>query len=173
MVVELRRMLAVALLVVIAPVAATAGNETRLGLFDVADGALVWSLAIPEKGRVTLTYEHSLYRVEQAEIYVAEAGGLRLVEMRFGSYDALAYYDPDGELRAMRRPDGWRLTIDSATPIRPSPFRVGYRTDHRLEVAGTQIHVSDFIASGLLARLMRLPRPSASAESERRAGAAQ
>jgi hypothetical protein len=131
-------------------------------LVDGASGRVVWAALVGDRDEVRLSFNHSLFGVEQTEVYVFRNAGIRLREVRFGSYDAADYYDSDPNPPAISDGDEWLIEASAERLVPPSPFRVGYETKHRVAVGDTRIEVADFIPSGDLA-VLRGGRRSAAA----------
>jgi len=141
--------LALGVLMISAPGGASAAE--RLELIDGRSEKVVWSLPVASGETVVLGYMHSLYLVPQREIYSVGPDGLRLVEMVFGSHDAVSYYDPDPTSPPLFEDGAWHL--HGVSPMPPAPFRVGFKTGHFIEVGRLRTGVAPHVPAGELALL--------------------
>ncbi|KAA3628333.1 MAG: hypothetical protein DWQ09_09425 [Proteobacteria bacterium] len=82
-----------------------AGNREHSVILSVAPG-----------GRIGIGFEHSLYKVEQVETYFVQKSGLLLKSVYFGSFDALNYYDPIGELPRKSKGTGYEVVFRRSVP---------------------------------------------------------
>ncbi len=90
---------------------------TRVQLTLVAADREHTSVLPAEPGeKITIGFEHSLYKVEQVETHSVQESELLLESVYFGSFDALNYYDPTGELPRKSKGSGYEVVFRPPLP---------------------------------------------------------
>ena len=103
-------------------------------------------LPLAQGGKVVIGFVHSLYKVVQEESYLLVDGKLRLVEVFFGSFDALNYYDPFEVYQREAIRDGYKVSINPSLYL-PVSFATGHSTDFWIKVGQTSLLRLDRITS--------------------------
>lgn len=118
---------------------------------------MLWLHALVPGCSVELTYEHSVYRVYQKEIYtLGVAGDFILEKMVFGSFGAAAYYDPEASAGLVRSGDSWNLTgISISLP----ELRVFVNESHRLIIGDHIFNLASEFGEGSRVLIKLSPYP--------------
>lgn len=129
---------------------------SRQHLYIVGDSQKL-QFAVQPGDRLYFSYRHSLYQVQQTEVFeVQQDNSLLLREMIFGSLNALYYYD-EQNLNYYEQ-DGTVHLVNLNKSFRQIPFRASYSKSHVLTIrsrAGKErkIDVSASFAPGASLRM--------------------
>lgn len=94
-------------------------------------------LPLAHGDKVVIGFVHSLYKVVQEESYLLLDGQLRLVEVFFGSFDALNYYDPFEVYPRKAMRDGYEVSINPPLDL-PVSFAIGHSTGFWIKIGQAQ-----------------------------------
>ncbi|MBM3470944.1 MAG: hypothetical protein FJX73_09150 [Armatimonadetes bacterium] len=130
--------------------------EPALEVTHVGSGRLLWRVALREGSRVNLSYTNSIHNAPTTELFVAEGGRLRLVEVATTREAVLEYLrlDPPYEARA-----GLLVAKTRGPALEGFTTRIGQTGQQRLTVDGAEFPLFS-IGVGEAARLTlrRVPR---------------
>jgi len=107
---------------------------------------LVLVQPIADREKVVIGFVHSLYRVVQEESYIHVDGHLRLVEVFFGSFDALNYYDPLEVYPREAMGDGYKIAINPPFDLEVN-FAMGHSTEFWIQIGQSPVVKLDRIMS--------------------------
>lgn len=97
-------------------------------------------LQVNNKDEVRLSYNMSIYNVPQTEVYRINDRDLQLVKVKFGSYPAALYYNPE---KIYTYYEGFWILEDPHYTTKTINIIMGYKANYNLETKGGTYYIAD------------------------------
>jgi hypothetical protein len=122
--------------------------RTVLSVAEATDGQKLAVMTLGEGSRVEVGYVHSMYGVQQKEVFSIVPGPVfRLEKVEFGSLAAAIYYDPDPP-SGMAFENGVWVIGGGGKTYSVLTYRVSAESAHYLSARGRTIDLSGMSAGG-------------------------